>query len=92
VCFALFSRFSRGELLAGITNTAASKVCNEYKTLSRLGLNCVKMLGHECTVVFQTAIFVIPFSRNNKKVTIGINSKPATAFPEFVYITVTLSN
>ena len=44
----------------------------------------------DTNVVFQTAIFLILFVRNNKRSS-GIDGKPATAFPEFVYIAVILS-
>jgi len=41
MCFVLFARFARGGLLAGIVETGTDKVCNECKTLGRLGLDCV---------------------------------------------------
>jgi len=41
----------------------------------------------DANVVFQTAVFLIPVVRNNKR-SPGINSKPVIAFPEFVYITI----
>jgi len=36
MCFAFFTWFARGELLAWIAKTATGKACNECKTLGRL--------------------------------------------------------
>jgi len=49
MCFTLFAWFAWAELLDGIAKTPTGKACNEYKTLGRLGLDCVKMLGHKCS-------------------------------------------
>jgi len=45
----------------------------------------------DTNVVFQTAVFLIPVVRNNKRLPGALTAKPATAFPEFVYIAVILS-
>jgi len=47
MCFALFARFARAGLLAGIAKTAKGKACNECKVLGQLGLVCVETLGHK---------------------------------------------
>jgi len=47
ICFVLFVWFAWAELLAGIIKAETGKAYNECKTLGRLELDCVKILGHE---------------------------------------------
>jgi len=86
--FALFAWFARAVLLAGIAKAATGKSRNECKTLGHLGLVCVEKLEHKCS--FPNKHFFILVIRN-KKGSQALTVKPATAFPEIVYITVTLS-
>jgi len=48
--FALFAWLAQAALLAGIANTATGKICNKPKTLGQLGLVCVQMLEHKCSL------------------------------------------
>jgi len=84
MCFALFAWFPWAELLAGIAKTAAGEASKECKTLGWLGLDCVKMLGH--------SHFLDYGRKKQKKGHQEFTAKSATAFPEFVYITIYLSN
>jgi len=88
MCFALFIWFARAALLAGIVKTATGKGCKECKTLGQLKLVCVQMLVHECN--FPNSHFLDSVIRNTKGPQ-ALKAKPATAFPEIVYITVILS-
>jgi len=49
MCFVLFARFARVELLAGIAKTTTGKAFNKYKTLGRLGLDCVQIFERKCS-------------------------------------------
>ena len=71
-------------LLARIAKTATGKACNECKTRGQLGL---MLKCSDTNVVFQIDIFLIPIVRNNEGRQ-ALTAKSATAFPEFVYITV----
>jgi len=46
MCFALFVRFARAALLAGIAKTATDKAYNECKALGQLGLVCLNARTH----------------------------------------------
>ena len=50
----------------------AGKACNECKTLGRLELECVKILGHESS--FPNRRFLFPVVINNRRSS-AINSK-----------------
>ena len=55
------------------------------ETLGQLKLVCFKC--SDTNVVFQTGLFLILFVRNTKGPQ-ALTAKPATVFPEIVYITV----
>ena len=81
--------FARAALLGGIARTATGRACNVCKTLGQLGLVCVyAQTRHKCN--FPNNHFLDPVVRNNIGLQ-ALKTKPATAFPEIVYITVILS-
>jgi len=80
--------FARAALLAGIPKTATGKACNECKTLGQLGLVSVQILGHKCSFPKRYFLFM---SEEITKGPHALTVKPATAFPEIIYITVILS-
>ena len=89
LCFALFAWFTRAALLAGIAKSATDKACNECKTLGRLRLIWSVFKCSDTNVVFQRPIFLILVIRNSKR-SQALTAKPATALPEFVYVTLIL--
>jgi len=72
MCFALFAWFARAVLLAGIAKTATGKALNECKRLGHMGLVCVQMLGHKCSLP-NSHCFILVI--RNKKRSSGIDSK-----------------
>jgi len=82
----LFAWFARAETPACIVKIITGEACNECKTLGRLGLDWVKILGHGSS--FPNRRFLVSDRINNER-SQEVTAKPVIAVPEFVMLPLT---